>query len=53
MDETAPKTLNEIYRMCSDELLVALVMQLTGGSANPAVVRAQLKRIRETKPEAT
>ena len=38
--------------ICStnEELLVGVVMKLTGGSANPAVVRGQIERIKAENP---
>jgi ribosomal protein S27AE len=40
-------TPSELIAELDEEMLVALVMKLTGGSANPAVVRAQIRRIRQ------
>lgn len=38
--------LGSLVSQSDDDFLVGLVMELTGGSANPTVVRAQIQRIR-------
>jgi Asp-tRNA(Asn)/Glu-tRNA(Gln) amidotransferase B subunit len=40
-------TVSEIIEKTSDDVLLGLVMKLTGGSANPNVVTQILARVRE------
>jgi Asp-tRNA(Asn)/Glu-tRNA(Gln) amidotransferase B subunit len=44
-------TTTDLVRMHDEELLTGLVMRLTGGAANPLVVRGIIRQIKAGKPD--
>ena len=51
IDAIQPLTVSEIIKMSDPNCLVGVVMMLTGGSANPEVVKSILQRVLSEMPK--